>query len=175
MGRILSLDYGRRRIGVAVSDPLRITAQGLETIVVGSYEEVQKGKGQRAKGKGRSETIVVDSYEGILELISSLVGRWDVDEIVIGLPLRSDGSKGEMAEEVERFQEDLVERVGVSVHLIDERMTSLAASRALKEMGVKTGHRKDEVDRIAATLLLQDYLMIHHREYGKHEDTRGTE
>ena len=150
MGRILSLDYGRRRIGVAVSDPLRITAQGLET-------------------------IIVDSYEEALELVGGLVSWWDVDEIVLGLPLRSNGSKGEMAEEVEHFREDLVERVGVSVHLLDERMTSSAASRTLREMGVKTGHKKTEVDRVAATLLLQDYLMIHHREYGKHEDTRGTE
>ncbi|MBI4531948.1 MAG: Holliday junction resolvase RuvX [Candidatus Latescibacteria bacterium] len=147
MGRILSLDYGRRRIGVAVSDPLHITAQGLET-------------------------IVVDSYEEALEAVSDLVGQWDVGEIVVGLPLKSDGSKGEMAEEVEQFREDLVERVGVSVYLFDERMTSSAASRFLHEVGVKTGHRKEEVDRVAATLLLQDYLMIHRREdraYGSEE------
>lgn len=116
-----------------MSDPLRITAQGLDT-------------------------ILADSYDDAVRSVTSLLAGLDVDEIILGLPLRSDGSKGDMAVEVERFRDDLVATTGKRVVFVDERMSSLAASMELRRMGVKTGHRKGEVDQVAAMLLLQDYL-----------------
>ena len=132
-GRILGIDYGQRRVGLAVSDPLGITAQGLETIQYTNEEElfVQLDK-------------VIDAYE--------------VAKIVVGLPLRLDGTPGEKVEEVHRFVEHLRDRFRGPVITWDERMTTTAAHRTMHEMGGRAKGAKGKVDRIAAMLILQNYL-----------------
>ncbi|HID10027.1 MAG TPA: Holliday junction resolvase RuvX [Candidatus Latescibacteria bacterium] len=133
MQRILAVDYGRRRIGLAVSDPLGLTSQGLDSLVVSSREEA-------------------------LRRLCDLIRRWGVVEILLGLPLRTDGREGPEAQEVRDFGEKLAARSGVRVTFWDERLTSREALRALHDMGKELRDRKEEVDRISATLLLQGYL-----------------
>lgn len=131
--RILALDYGRRRIGAAVSDPLRITAQGIEALVINNFD---------------------DGVKKVLGLISN----YDNVEVVLGLPLHMDGSEGDMVEEVKKFGSKLVELSGVKLDYLDERLTSVMAERTLIEMGIKTGHNKGKIDTMAAVFLLQTYL-----------------
>ncbi len=133
-GRILAIDYGEKRIGLAVSDPLYITAQGLETII-------------RTK-RNRS---------GIDEIIR-IAGEYNVGLILVGLPLTLSGSRKDAAGKAEHFADELRKFVDIPIDLVDERLTSVAAKRALTEMGYKTGHRKELVDRVAAVLLLQTFL-----------------
>ncbi|MCY3770699.1 MAG: Holliday junction resolvase RuvX [Gemmatimonadetes bacterium] len=132
-GRILGIDFGERRVGVAVSDPAGLIAQGLETIEV----------------KNTSESLAS---------IASIVEAEQVLEIVLGLPVNMDGTKGEIAEKVETFAGQLQNRVSCAVRTWDERMTSISARRAMNEMGMGTRGNKGSLDRIAATLLLQNYL-----------------
>ncbi len=131
--RILAIDYGQRRIGLAVSDPLGIIAQGLETLSVNSPEDA-------------------------LSEIEQLVKVYRVSEIILGLPVNMDGTEGQKAQEVSGFAEQLRKKTGASVILCDERLTSLAAHRVLHQMGLKIKNRKRDVDRIAAQILLQEYL-----------------
>lgn len=132
-GRILAVDYGERRVGLAVSDPAGLIAQGLETIEVMSTGE---------------------TLASIVELAESE----QVREIILGLPVNMDGTKGEMAVKVEAFADQLRGRVSCEVRTWDERLTSVSAQRAMHEMGVGTRGNKGGLDRIAATLLLQNYL-----------------
>ena len=132
-GRILAIDYGERRIGLAVSDPLYITAQGLDTLT-------KSGK---------------INFAGE---IARICGEYGVGRIVIGLPLTMAGKKSTAAERVAQFADELKKVVNIPIDFLDERLTSVAAKRALTEMGYKTGHRKELVDRTAAILLLQSYL-----------------
>ena len=131
--RILAIDYGQRRIGLAVSDPLGITAQGLETLTVNSSEDA-------------------------LAKIEQLVKAYSVSGIILGFPVNMDGTHGQKAHEVNRFAELLRQRTGLSVILSDERLTSLAAQRVLHQMGLKIKNKKRDIDRIAAQILLQEYL-----------------
>lgn len=131
--RILAIDYGQRRIGLAVSDPLGITAQGLETLTVNSSEDA-------------------------LAKIEQLVKAYSVSGIILGFPVNMDGTHGQKAHEVNRFAELLRQRTGLSVILSDERLTSLAAQRVLHQMGLKVKNKKRDIDRIAAQILLQEYL-----------------
>lgn len=133
MKRILAVDYGRRRVGLAVSDPLGISAQGLETV------EVRSSKGAAAA-------------------VAQVAGAQDAGEIVVGLPLNMDGSAGPMAAEAEAFAAEVERRTGLPVRRWDERLTSVAAHRTMREMGVRTKGRKETVDRMSAVLILQGYL-----------------
>lgn len=133
MSRILGLDYGRRRIGVAVSDPLGLTAQPLETWKALRREEV-------------------------MDKIYILVEQMGVERIVVGLPLTLRGERGHMAREVERFTAELRHRIRIPVTLWDERLTSVQAKRVLHQMEEKPYRNKERVDLIASVLLLQNYL-----------------
>lgn len=133
MKRVLSVDYGRRRIGLAVSDPLWITAQGLETAAVRSRAEA-------------------------LDAVVKVAADWEVGEVVVGLPLNMDGSAGPMAQEAEAFAGEVARRMGLPVVRWDERLTSAAAHRTMREMEIRTKGRKGTVDRMAAALILQGYL-----------------
>lgn len=135
MGRILAVDYGRKRIGLAVSDELGLTAQGLPT-------------------------AVVSSGAGGLDAVIRAASRWALDEIVVGLPLNMDGSRGPMAREAEAFAASLGESTGLPVVCWDERLTSASAHRALQQMGQRARKDKGAVDRIAATILLEGYLQM---------------
>lgn len=131
--RLLGLDFGTKRIGVALSDEMGWTAQGLTVI-------------QR---KGNEKDI---------ERIGRLVEENQVEGIVLGLPLNMDGSEGKSAERVRKFATLLEDRLQVAVHLWDERLTSWEAEGILKEAQVKPRKRKQVVDKLAASLILKSYL-----------------
>ncbi len=137
-GRVLGVDFGERRVGLALSDPAGLIAQGLETI--------------KTKSTGES-----------LESIAAIVEGEQVLEIVLGLPVNMDGTTGEMAGKVEAFAGQLRDRVSCEVRTWDERLTSISARRAMNEMGMETRGNKGSLDRIAATLLLQNYLDFRRR------------
>lgn len=131
--RILGVDYGRRRIGLAVSDGLGLTAQGLDTLAVRSGTEA-------------------------VEAVARIAVEHKVEEVVVGMPLNMDGSAGPMALDAEGFAAAVAGRTGLPVVRWDERLTSVAAERAVREMDLRTRGRKGVVDRIAAVLILQGYL-----------------
>jgi putative holliday junction resolvase len=132
-GRILAIDYGARRMGLAVSDPLGITAQGLETL---------ERKNKRSDF-GRLER---------------LLREYQVREIVLGYPLRMSGQEGTQSQKVAEFAEELRRRFALPVHLWDERLTSAEANRLLREAELSIQKRAQAVDRMAATLILQSWL-----------------
>src|ERR1051326_528959 len=131
--RILSLDFGSKTIGLAVSDPLGITAQGLPTL--------------RRKNK-RTD------FAGLGEIIR----RYEVAEIVLGLPLHMSGRAGIQAERAQLFAEDLRKHFALPVHLWDERLTSAEANRVLSESEMSIRQIGEVVDRLAAVLILQSFL-----------------
>lgn len=131
--RIMGLDYGDRRIGVALSDVFGWTAQGLEVI-------------ERRR-------------EGIeMERIAALVKEHEVDEIVIGLPKNMNGSVGPRGEICMEFAQRLRDSLSLPVHLWDERLSTVSAERTLLEADVSRKKRKQVVDKMAASLILQNYL-----------------
>jgi putative Holliday junction resolvase len=133
VGRILGLDVGSRRIGVAVSDPLGITAQGLETL-------------QRRNKR----------YD--FEQLQRVIQKHDVREIVVGLPLRMSGAEGAQSDKMQVFAEELRKRFRLPVHLWDERLTSAEANRLLRETDLSIEKRGKAVDRMAAILILQGWM-----------------
>lgn len=133
LGRILGLDVGSKTIGLAVSDPLGITAQGLETI--------------RRKNK-RTD----------LEQLQNVIRKYEVRELVVGYPLRMSGAEGLQAEKMQRFAEELRQRFQIPVHLWDERLSSAQANRLLRETEMSIKRRGEVVDRIAAVLILQSWM-----------------
>lgn len=131
--RILGLDVGSRRIGLAVSDPLGITAQGLETI---QRQNKRLDFGQLEK----------------------VIREYQVSEIVVGYPLRMSGAKGIQAEKMQLFAEELRRRFQLPVHLWDERLTSAQANRLLRETEMSIKRRGQVVDQMAAVLILQSWM-----------------
>ncbi len=131
--RVLGLDVGARRIGVAVSDPLGITAQGLETI-----QRQNKRTDLAALEK------VIDAYA--------------VVEIVVGYPLRMSGAEGTQSAKMDLFAEDLRKRFKLPVHLWDERLSSAQANRLLRETDMSIKRRGQVVDQMAAVLILQNWM-----------------
>lgn len=134
--RIMGLDYGSKKVGVAVSDPLKVTAQGIETIQ------------RKSEGKLRQT----------LARIQELAGEYQVGGFVLGFPKNMDNTEGERCEKTLEFKELLEKRCGMPVVLWDERLTTVAAERSLMEGGVRRENRKKHLDRIAAVLILQGYL-----------------
>ncbi|MBT5873190.1 MAG: Holliday junction resolvase RuvX [Candidatus Latescibacteria bacterium] len=143
-GRVVGIDYGLRRLGIAVSDPFMLIAQGIETI------------------ESRNQADA-------LSQIAKLIQDYESSLVVIGLPINMDGTEGKMAQEVHAFARKIEERTGSKVLTWDERLTSTAAERTMTEMGRSTRGRKSEIDRIAATLILQGFL-DHNRQSGRTSD-----
>jgi putative Holliday junction resolvase len=131
--RILGLDVGSRRIGIAVSDPLGLTAQGLPTL-------------QRQNKR-------LD-----FQALGDLIREYEISEIVVGFPLRMSGEEGVQAEKMHRFAEELQERFRLPVHLWDERLTSAEANRLLRETEMSIRRRGQVVDQMAAVLILQSWM-----------------
>ena len=131
--RVLGLDVGSRTIGTAVSDPLGITAQGLDTI--------------RRKNK-RTD----------FERLAAVIKDYAVVEIVVGYPLRLSGAEGTQSQKMQLFAEELRKKFGLPVHLWDERLTSSQANRLMREAEVSIKKRGAAVDRMAATLILQSWM-----------------
>lgn len=134
--RVLGLDYGSKTVGVAVSDPLGLTAQRVETIW-----RKQENKLRRT-----------------LARIEELVKEYQAERIVIGLPRNMNYTMGERAEKSLEFGEMVEKRTGLPVIMWDERLTTREAERALMEAGVRRENRKDYLDSVAAVLILQGYL-----------------
>lgn len=134
--RILGLDFGSKTVGVAVCDPLGITAQTVETIT------------RKDENKLRQT----------LARIEALIGQYEIERIVLGYPKNMNNTIGERAEKTEEFKLSLERRTGLPVILWDERLTTVAADRVLIESGVRREHRKESVDQIAAAMILQGYL-----------------
>ena len=131
--RIMALDVGSKRIGVALSDPLKITAQGLQTFQRTTLEEDIKG-------------------------LWKLIDEHEVSQLVVGLPKNMDGSIGFKAEEVQQFIADLTAERSMDVVWIDERLTTVSAERVLLEADVSRAKRKKVIDKMAAVVILQRYL-----------------
>lgn len=134
--RIMGLDFGSKTVGVAVSDSLLITAQGVEII--------------RRKEENKLRQT--------LARIEALIVEYEVEEIVLGLPKNMNATEGVRAELTREFKEKLARRTGLPVTMWDERLTTVAADKAMIEAGIRRENRKDYVDMIAATLILQGYL-----------------
>lgn len=132
-GRILALDLGRKRIGLALSDPLGITAQGLHTL-------------QRT-------TIRED-----IAALEALAREHGVKLILLGNPLNMNGTEGRQARYTQDFAERLTGRTGLPVRFWDERMTSVEAGRVLRDSGISIEKRAQAVDRLAAVILLASFL-----------------
>lgn len=132
-GRVLGIDYGERRIGLAISDELGIIASGAGTL---------------------------PNDANALGYIAGMVRERDIHDIVVGLPLTLRGEEGASAELVQKFVKTLRERVDIPVELMDERFTSSLAEQAIRDMGVgrKKRREKGKIDEIAAVILLQGYL-----------------
>ena len=134
--RIMGLDFGSKTTGVAVSDPLGITAQGIETIT------------RKDENKLRQTCARIEE----------LIREYEVGTIVLGYPKNMNNTVGDSAEKSEELKAALERRTGLSVELWDERLTTVAAERVLMESGVRRKHRKESVDQIAAAMILQGYL-----------------
>ncbi|SDL43510.1 Holliday junction resolvase RuvX [Halarsenatibacter silvermanii] len=130
---ILGLDYGDARIGVAVSDELHLTSLPLRTIENSCLEEV-------------------------LEELTDIVEKHDIEKIVVGLPLHMDGGRGERAEITEKFVDDLRENLHLPVILMDERLTSAEIEKVLLKADLSRAARKRKRDKLAASLILRKYL-----------------
>ena len=134
--RIMGLDFGSKTVGVALSDPLLITAQGLEII--------------RRKEENKLRQT--------LARIEELVLEYQIETIVLGLPKNMNDTMGDRAEKSIEFKEMLERRTGLAVVLWDERLTTVAADKVMMEAGIRREERRDYVDSIAASFILQGYL-----------------
>jgi putative Holliday junction resolvase len=135
MGRLLAIDYGARRVGLALSDPLKMIASPYRTIIK------------------KNNTILIEEIERI-------IAAEDVELTIIGLPLGMAGQKTEQTKKVEEFVDKLTDR-GIIIKYEDERWSSVAAKRSMKEQNIKSGYNKGLVDQTAAAIFLQQYLDRH--------------
>jgi putative pre-16S rRNA nuclease len=131
--RILALDFGSKRIGLAVADELGLTAQGLPTL---------------RRSNKRND----------LDHLRRVIRQYGVREMVVGLPLRMSGSQGIQSEKVQTFAEELRHKFKLPVHLFDERLTSVEANRVLRESDMSIRRRAEVVDQLAAVLILQSFM-----------------
>lgn len=146
--RILGLDFGSKTVGVAVSDGLLLTAQGVEIVRRQSPNKLRQ----------------------TLARIESLVSEYEADRIVLGYPKNMNNTEGERCEKTKEFKEMLERRTGLPVILWDERLTTVAADNYMMEAGIRREDRKSYVDEIAAVFILQgylDYLALHSNEVGE--------
>lgn len=132
-GRVLSIDYGTKRVGVAVSDPLRVIARGVATL---------------------------ENDDTLIEKLCGIVRQQEVASVVVGMPYSADGGKGAKAMEVERFIDRLKVAIDLPIDTWDESYSSVNAHRAFIETGMKRKKRREKhrVDEMAARLMLQEYL-----------------
>lgn len=132
--RILAVDWGERRIGLAVSDPQGIIATGLKTLVV----------------RGPADALA---------RVAAIAAEREVGRIVVGLPLLMSGVRGEAAENAQRFADGLAARTGLPVDTYDERLTSALSERRMREVGERPGRARARVDQGAAVALLESFLL----------------
>ena len=134
--RVMGLDYGSKTVGVAISDPLMVIAQPLETIVRKEENKLRK----------------------TLARISALCEEYEVETIVLGLPCNMDGSEGDRARKSREFGAMLESRTGIRPVFVDERLTTVEADEILEESRVAKEERKRVIDQLAACIILKEYL-----------------
>ena len=134
--RVMGLDFGSKTVGVAVSDPLFVTAQGIETI--------------RRKSENKLRQT--------LSRIKELCDEYEVERIVLGYPVHMDGTSGIRCEKTRKFAELLEKRTSLEIIFRDERLTTVQADEILSDMGVPESDKKQYIDMIAAVVILQDYM-----------------
>ena len=134
--RIMGLDYGSRTVGVAISDELLLTAQGKEIIRRNEENKLRR----------------------TLARIEELIQEYDVEKIVLGIPLNMDESVSERSKLCLEFKDKIERRCGIPVEMLDERLTTVEADEIMNEARIKGKKRKEYVDMIAAQIILQDYL-----------------
>jgi putative Holliday junction resolvase len=143
-GRVMALDLGGQRIGVALTDALRVLASPLKTL--------------RAQPRAAA-----------IQQIAELIADNEVADLVVGLPLTLSGEVGPQAKLVQEFVEALRPHVSIPIHMVDERLTSVEAERMMVEMGIKREQRKARIDEVAASLILRDFIeagrMARHDEW----------
>ena len=132
-GRVIGIDYGEKRIGVAVTDPLWITAQPVDIVANTGSEKA-------------------------VEQLREIVTEYEADTVVVGLPKNMNNTEGDKALEVRAFADLLADRIGVKIVFQDERLSSAMVQRGLKFAGVKAKKRKNPIDASAAQLILQNYI-----------------
>lgn len=133
MKRILGIDYGDVRVGIAVSDSLGITAQGLDNLVINGSDK--------------------KFFSGIRKLIQ----EYDIEEVVIGYPKNMDGSKSQKTEKVDELIKEL-EKMNLIVHRWDERLTTVSAYKTMRELNISQKNKNKVADKLAATYILEGYL-----------------
>lgn len=133
MGRILALDHGNKKIGVAISDSMKIIAKPLQIIINSNYSKV-------------------------LNEINNLIEELDVEMILVGLPITMKNTSSEQTKKVVKFINQLKDNLSIHIEAYDERLTSKMAIKSLIMQGIKTGHNKEEIDKTAAAIFLQNYL-----------------
>jgi putative Holliday junction resolvase len=133
LSRTLGIDYGEKRIGLAISDPLGIIAQSLPTLIVSKNQD-------------------------ILSEIKKLIKEYEISTIVLGLPKNMDGTLGEAGKKVMEFGKELSQNIGIKVEFWDERLSSVESLKTLREEKRKIKRKKELVDKISASLILQGYL-----------------
>lgn len=141
--RIMGLDFGSKTVGVAISDPLFLTAQGIEIVR------------RKAPGKLRQT----------LARINELKEEYEVGKIVLGFPKNMNNTEGERCEKTLEFKEILEKRTGLEVVLWDERLTTVEADRTMMQVGIRRENRKEYVDELAAIFILQGYLDYQSRQH----------
>ena len=154
-GRLVALDLGRVRVGVAVSDPLQVVASPADTVDVADLDT--------------GDAMDVD---GLAMRLSGIVTEHGAVGVVVGAPLALDGQEGEAAREARAVADRLRERTGLPVRLVDERFTSTTAERSLIEADVSRADRRRVVDRVAASVLLQGVLAAHETQRREHDAQR---
>ena len=133
MGKILSIDYGRARVGLAITDSLKITAQGLDTLEIKEDSNV------------------------LIEKIKDILEKENIEEIVIGYPRHMNGDKSVLADEIDNIIERIKE-LNITVIKWDERLTTVNAYKDMQRLGIKQTKKKEFADKLAATYILEDYL-----------------
>lgn len=146
--RIMGLDFGSKTVGVAISDPLGLTAQGIEIV--------------RRKSPNKLRQT--------LARIGALVKEYQIEEIVLGYPKNMNNTEGERCERTREFKELLEKRCRLKVTLWDERLTTVEADRTMMEAGIRRENRRQFVDQLAAVFILQGYLDL---LAGKREESDG--
>ena len=133
MGRLLAIDHGEKRIGLAISDPNKIISKPLKTILLSDIELF---------------------YKKLLEIIFD----YDIEKLIIGLPVGMDGNYTLQTKKVEAFKVSLQGKIKIPIEMFDERLSSISAKKSLISQGIKTGHNKSQIDQTAASIFLQHYI-----------------
>ncbi len=136
--RIMGIDYGTRKIGIAISDPLKII----------SYPY---------------KTIDVKKTPDYISEIKKIITEKKIESIVVGYPITLSGNHSKQTEVTEKFINKIMSDLGIPVYKCDERLSSQEAKRYLKEQNIKTGHNKEKIDQMSASLILRQFLSTHYR------------